>query len=197
MRKGKQLVVILLLTFSTYSARKSISYLYSIDWSCFLLELEHDGWSSWFLLCILKKTQPQNNYLCSDCTGKYFSAVHDSHLSLRSSVLYTVFFRGKKGQSQVLPSCLLFLFMCFFFLFFKVFNTWICYFFTACQQSKLSLVIKNVLWFCVGGEVWVSFMREENWKEVEKRVERIKLQGGDLKRKPWVLISFNSMAPLL
>lgn len=62
MEKGEQLVVILILTFSTYSTMKSISYLYAFGWSCFLLELEHDGWSSWFLLCILKEnqTQPQN-----------------------------------------------------------------------------------------------------------------------------------------
>lgn len=43
MWKGEQFVVILLLTFSTYSTMKSISYLYAIGWPCFLLELEHDG----------------------------------------------------------------------------------------------------------------------------------------------------------
>lgn len=43
MGKGEKSVVILLLAFSTYSIVKSISNLYAIGWSCFLLELEHEG----------------------------------------------------------------------------------------------------------------------------------------------------------
>lgn len=76
----------------------------------------------------------------------------------------------------------------------KVFSTWICYFFTTCQQSKLSLLIKNVVWFSVG-EIQRSFMRKESWKEVEKGMERIRLEGGELVRKP--LFNSNSIAPLL